>query len=100
VNVAVALLTIVGLIYQVNYKDHEAKSEIPCVEYTADSICKHGVDPNLWNVVYHSAQFRVIYFRQETGMSTIGDRCFFLYANQTSDIIKDRINQAFGTQIK
>jgi hypothetical protein len=103
VAVALGLLTIFGFSYQVNNQEvnnQEAKSEILCVEYTADNICKHGVDPKLWNVVDHSDQFGVIYFCQETGMSTIGDRCFFLYSNQTSEVIKDKINKVFGTQIK
>jgi hypothetical protein len=99
-GVALALLTIVGLSYQVNYKDQEAKSKILCVEYTADNICKHGVDPKLWNVIDHSTQFGVVYFCQEAGASAIGDRCFYILTNQSNDTIKDKINQAFGTQIK
>jgi hypothetical protein len=39
---------------------------------------------------------RVVYFCQESGT----DKCFYLFSNQTSDTIKDKINKAFGVQIK
>jgi hypothetical protein len=29
-------------------------------------------------------------------VTAIGDRCFYIFSNQTSDIIKDKINKAFG----
>jgi hypothetical protein len=78
----------------------ETKGEILCVEYTVNNICKHGVDPKLWTLVDQSTDFGVIYFCQDAGSIAMRDTCFYLYTNQTSDIIKDKINKAFGVQIK